>query len=88
MGNTEWSEQDSFMPTALKKLEEKGSITLPAKQEDKIHDNRDRIEFGVHTRPAQLIEGSVSDFEPIGLELVRSRDGIRLWNEYVHRYQP
>jgi hypothetical protein len=89
--NLDWVTPNGRNKTAsclqlLKKFEEKGSITLPAKQEDKIHDNRDRIEFGVHTRPAQLIEGSVSDFEPIGLELVRSRDGIRLWNEYVHRY--
>ncbi|MEG3068174.1 MAG: hypothetical protein RQM95_08150 [Syntrophaceticus schinkii] len=28
----------------------------------------------------------MSNFEPIGLEPVRSRDSIKLWNEYVHRY--
>lgn len=28
----------------------------------------------------------MSNFEPIGLEPLRSRDSIKLWNEYVHRY--
>jgi len=70
----------------FKKLEEKRLITLPNKQEDKIHDNRDKIEFSAWTDFAQLIKGSVEDFEPIELEPVRGREEIRLWNEYVHRY--
>jgi len=70
----------------LDKLEGQGLITLPAKQEEKIHDNRDRISFGPQTDAAALVEGYITDLEPIGLEPVRHLESIRLWNEYVHRY--
>ncbi len=70
----------------LGKLESQGLINLPAKQEDKIHDNRDRISFGADTEAGLLVEGYITDFAPIGLEPVRHLESIRLWNEYVHRY--
>ena len=70
----------------LEKIEAQGIITLPAKQENKIQDTRDRISFGLRTESKQLVEGPISDFEPIDLELVRKRAEIGLWNEYVHRY--
>lgn len=70
----------------LAKLEGQGLITLPAKQEDKIRDTRDRISFGDQTKTDLLLEGSVADYEPITLEVVREKSNIRLWNEYVHRY--
>ncbi len=70
----------------LEKLEGDGLINLPAKQEYRSRDTNVRIEFRPYTAPGQLIKGNVSDFEPIGLEPIRSRDSIRLWNEYVHRY--
>lgn len=70
----------------LDKLESQGLITLPAKQEDKINDNRDRINFGPRTEAGSLVEGYITDFAPIGLEPVRRPESIRLWNEYVHRY--
>lgn len=70
----------------LEKFEAQGYISLPAKQENKIHDNRDRISFGPRTEAGQLVEGQITDFEPIDLEPVRNRADIRLWNEYVHRY--
>jgi len=70
----------------LKKLESQGIVTLPAKQEDKIHDNRDKISFSSFTDAGLPVEGGMSDFGPIILEPVLDRVGIRLWNEYVHRY--
>lgn len=70
----------------LEKLEEQGFISLPAKQVGKPRDTRDRISFGPCTEAGPLVEGYVGDFEPISLEPVRSQAGIRLWNEYVHRY--
>lgn len=70
----------------LDKLESQGLIILPAKQEDKIHDNRDRINFGPCTEADLPVEGYITEFMPIGLEPVRHPESIRLWNEYVHRY--
>jgi hypothetical protein len=70
----------------LGKLESRGLINLPAKQEDKIRDNRDRISFGPRTEAGLLVGGYIADFMPIGLEPVRCPEGICLWNEYVHRY--
>ncbi len=70
----------------LEKLESQGIVTLPAKQEDKMHDTKDRISFSSLTDAGLPIEGVVTDFEPIFLEPVTDRAGIRLWNEYVHRY--
>lgn len=72
----------------LEKFEAQGLVSLPAKREreDKNHDNRERISFGPRTEAGQLVEGNVSDFEPIDLEPVRNRADIHLWNEYVHRY--
>ena len=70
----------------LDKLEGQGIITLPAKQEDKIRDSRDKISSSSLTEAGLPVEGVVTDFEPIFLESVTDRAGIRLWNEYVHRY--
>ncbi len=68
------------------KLEARGLITLPSKQEHKIHDNKEQIQFLPRTDPGLLLEGQVADLGPVNLELVRSRDDRKLWNEYVHRY--
>lgn len=68
------------------KLEAQGLISLPAKQEDKIRDTRERVTSGPRTDELPVMEGNVADLEPIDLEPVRSRERIRLWNEYVHRY--
>jgi len=70
----------------LAKLERQGLINLPAKQEDKIRDTRDRISFGLRTKPGLAVEGYVTDYAPIDLEPVREQSDMRLWNEYVHRY--
>jgi hypothetical protein len=70
----------------LEKLEAQGYISLPVKQENKIHDNRERISFGPRTEAEQLVEGQITDYESIDLEPVRNQADIRLWNEYVHRY--
>ena len=70
----------------LKKLEAQGAVSLPAKQEDKIHDNRDKIILGPRTEYGQLLDVQIADLEPVGLEPVRNQADIRLWNEYVHRY--
>lgn len=68
----------------LEKLEGLGLITLPEKQ--KPRDTRERISIGPRTEPGLPIEGQVTDLGPIELEPLRSRNELRLWNEYVHRY--
>ncbi len=70
----------------LDKLERQGLINLPAKQEDKIQDTRDQISFGVRTEAGLHVEGHITEYEPIDLELVREKADTQLWNEYVHRY--
>ncbi len=70
----------------LDKLERQGLINLPAKQEDKIQDTRDRISFGLRTEAGLPVEGYVTKYEPINLKPVTEKVDMRLWNEYVHRY--
>ncbi|OPL09780.1 MAG: hypothetical protein AVO34_05030 [Firmicutes bacterium ML8_F2] len=70
----------------LEKLEGQGLIALPPKRECQIDNKKGGIILGSTTAPAPLVEGRVTDFEPIELEPARSRDDLRLWNEYVHRY--
>jgi hypothetical protein len=72
----------------LEKLEGQGLINLPAKQEYKINANKNRINFGPCTAPFALVEGHVTDLEPLDLGPVRNQADIRLWNEYIHRYHP
>ena len=69
----------------LEKLEGQGLLTLPARQEYKSR-GRKGISFGPRTAPAPLVEGNVTDYEPIELEPVRMSSDFQLWNEYVHRY--
>ena len=69
----------------LEKLEQQGLVTLPSKRKIK-KPTQEEIIFGSYTEPDELFDGNVTDLEPIGLEPVRSREKMRLWNEYVHRY--
>jgi len=69
----------------LVKLEKQGLISPPAINEYKRREKKE-IGIGPQTAPAPLLEGAVSDYEPIALEPVRRLENIRLWNEYVERY--
>jgi len=69
----------------LVKLEKQGLISPPAINEYKRRKKKE-IGIGPQTAPAPLLEGTVSDYEPIALEPVRRLENIRLWNEYVERY--
>lgn len=70
----------------LEKLEGQGLITLPPKREYRVNNKKGGIILGPSTAPAPLVEGQVTDLEPIEVKPVNSRDELRLWNEYVHRY--
>lgn len=69
----------------LEKLEKQTEIVLPKKRDIKPS-KKQEIQPGQQTEAKPEIKGRVSDVSPIKLEAVRSRDKIRLWNEYVERY--
>lgn len=70
----------------LEKLEKQSEIVLPKKRNTKPSSKEQEIVPGQQTEAKAEIEGSVADVSPIELETVRSRDKIRLWNEYIERY--
>jgi hypothetical protein len=69
----------------LEKLEARGAIVLPEKK-DTSRFSGEEVILGAGTDAGSEIAGSVGDFAPIELEPVRTKEGIRLWNEYVERY--
>lgn len=70
----------------LEKFAGRDLITLPPKREYQINNEKGGIILGPTTAPAPLIEDQVTDLEPLEVLPVKSRDELRLWNEYVHRY--
>ncbi|MDF9409472.1 DUF4338 domain-containing protein [Pelotomaculum isophthalicicum JI] len=69
----------------LDKLERQKELVLPEKKKTQPH-SREQVVPGQRTEPEPEIGGTVFEYEPIELESVRSKEGIRLWNEYVERY--
>lgn len=70
----------------LEKLEKQSEIVLPKKRTTKPLSQEEQILTGEQTEAKPDLHGIVGDVSPIKLEAVRSRDSIRLWNEYVERY--
>lgn len=68
----------------LKKLASRQWIKLPEKKNGR-RPGKEQIILGMKTEEEAEIMGRVSDFR-IELEAVHSKEGIRLWNEYVERY--
>jgi len=69
----------------LEKLEKQSEIVLPEKRNTKPP-SKEQVLPGQQTNAKPELVGNVADISPIELEAVRSRDSIRLWNEYVERY--
>ncbi len=69
----------------LEKLAADGEIVLPLKKET-YHPSSQMVVPGQRTDAGPDIDGTVSDVAPVCLEPVRSREEIRLWDEYVERY--
>lgn len=69
----------------LEKLSSQGKIVLPPKRHERSPKQKP-ILSALITETATEITGSARDYQPIELEPVRSKEGIRLWNEYVERY--
>lgn len=69
----------------LEKLQLDELIELPEKR-NTLPLTQEQVIPGVQTTEEEDIQGTVSQFAPITLESVRSKEDIRLWNEYVERY--
>jgi len=72
----------------LEELENSGRLRLPAKREYAVRAKRVREGWSVATEPGALVSEPLDKVGPVTLEVVRGRDGNRLWNEYVARYHP
>ena len=71
----------------LGKLESRGLIQLPAKLRSGGKPD-EPVSLTSKTAPLAGIAGDLSLVLPLKLEPVRSRERIKLWNEYVERYHP
>lgn len=68
----------------LIKLEAHGALKLPDLR--KTLPGKKTLIPGVRTDARDPLVGTISQFEPIHLEVVRKIEDVRLWNEYVMRY--
>ncbi len=69
----------------LEKLEARGVLKLPPKQEH-AKSRRGGISFTERTDPqAEVVEG-LRDVEPVVLQIAGGKEATGLWNEYVARY--
>ena len=72
----------------LKKLEAEGKISFPPKKKDSQNKNctvRKIIETA-KTDPQSDLNGSLSDYEPVRLQIVKYKEDRELFNEYLFRY--
>lgn len=69
----------------LAKLEEGGEIKLPAKRLGG-RPREGRPSWTERTDPGPEILGQLADVRPVELELVRDKEAMGLWNEYLDRY--
>ncbi len=70
----------------LKKLEKEGLLQLPEKQSQSKPKKKSKIVLTSRTAPEPVIKNIVGDFSDINLEIVREKQDIKLWNEYISRY--
>lgn len=69
----------------LRKLESRQWIKLPEKKNGR-RPGKEQIILEMKIEEEPEIRGTVSDLGKIELEAVQSKEGLRLWNEYVERY--
>lgn len=71
--------------TALEKLEKQNFIQLAPKRSQKIRQAKS-IGFSDRTNPGVEVKCSVDEISNLELQIVKEKEGISLWNEYVQRY--
>jgi hypothetical protein len=70
----------------LEKLDNQGSIRLPAKRVYRKRKKEKAPCRSLRTNPGVDIAGKLSDIKPVWLEKVIDKDGRDLWNEYTDSY--
>lgn len=68
----------------MEKMEAEEEIILPEKRHTRSI--KQKVILGTKTEADSEIKGTVSDVAPLTLQVVRSKEDNRLWNEYVERY--
>ncbi|MFQ5382687.1 MAG: Druantia anti-phage system protein DruA [Dehalococcoidia bacterium] len=73
----------------LERLEERGLLRLPPGHRPKGgRASATRIALTARTDPDCELSGRLSEFQPVGLEVVGGPLGAGKWEEYVERYHP
>jgi len=70
----------------LIKLESEGKFQLPQKDKSKMHSKQSKPKITTRTDPREVLIGTISDYYPLKLELIKNKSERLLWNEYVERY--
>ena len=70
----------------LIKLDESGTIELPARQENMVRGPRKKIRHTNETAPQPEIRVGLSAIGPVKLHVALRSNEKKLWNEYVDRY--
>ena len=70
----------------LEKLEAQGRIRVQATRAYRLSARAEPQHSETTAPPSQRLEGRLSDFGEVRLELVSGRQQTELWNEYVDRY--
>ena len=71
----------------LKKLQAKGSLTLPGKREGLGEKRSSKsIALTSRTEPQPDISSSLSEVGLVNVNVVKDKESTELWNEYVSRY--
>lgn len=83
--NGKYKEKSAYR--LLLKLEAEGKLQLPEKRDkNKIHGKIGKVKITPRTDLKEELNGTVSDFYPIKLSLIKNKSERLLWNEYVERY--
>lgn len=71
----------------LNKLEAEGVVRLPEKREIRIDGQRQKaISMTNRTAPQSAIACDLKDLGSVSVEVVKDKESLGLWNEYVSRY--
>ena len=77
----------AFALRLLRELEQLGIVSLPARQGPGRGPQK-ALQPSPRTAPQPAVEGPLADLVPLRLEVVRGREQVEEWNEWVQRYHP
>ena len=77
----------AFALRLLQDLERLGILSLPARQSPGRGPQK-ALQPGPRTAPQPALEAPLASLVPLQLQVVREREQIQEWNEWVQRYHP